>query len=89
MNDSVCVLCYLLQRYYYYIHHGIDTEHVAPMEDVWLENVLSLISDNLKVCFTARLNRKYVSFKSKKTVLKNSNIPKEAIKIIIAIKKPY
>ncbi|WAR10683.1 DYH7-like protein [Mya arenaria] len=25
-------------RYYYYIHHGIDTEHVAPMEDSWLEN---------------------------------------------------
>ncbi|GFR59444.1 dynein heavy chain 7, axonemal [Elysia marginata] len=35
-------------RYYYYIHHGIDTEHVAPMEDAWLENVLSLVSDDLK-----------------------------------------
>ena len=47
----MCLLFLLLtfQRYYYYIHHGIDTEHVAPMEDVWLENVLSLISENLKV----------------------------------------
>ncbi|XP_052236951.1 dynein axonemal heavy chain 7-like isoform X2 [Dreissena polymorpha] len=35
-------------RYYYYIHHGIDTEHVAPMEDSWLENVLALISTELK-----------------------------------------
>ena len=40
----------LLQRYMYYIHHGIDTEHVAPMEDSWLENVLSLIANELKVC---------------------------------------
>ncbi|KAL3855114.1 hypothetical protein ACJMK2_014343, partial [Sinanodonta woodiana] len=35
-------------RYYYYIHHGIDTEHVAPMEDSWLENVLALVSERLK-----------------------------------------
>ncbi|BFZ21958.1 hypothetical protein BsWGS_24997 [Bradybaena similaris] len=35
-------------RYYYYIHHGIDTEHVAPMEDAWLQNVLKLISAKLK-----------------------------------------
>eukprot|EP00118_Oscarella_pearsei_P018868 m.196512 g.196512 ORF g.196512 m.196512 type:complete len:4008 (+) comp39530_c1_seq1:67-12090(+) len=27
-------------RYYYYIHNGIDTEHVAPMEDSWLDHVL-------------------------------------------------
>ena len=37
------------QRYYFYIHNGIDTEHVAPMEDSWLENVLRLISGDLKV----------------------------------------
>ncbi|RDD45105.1 Dynein heavy chain 7, axonemal, partial [Trichoplax sp. H2] len=36
-------------RYYYYIHNGIDTEHVAPMEDQWLNNVLSLISERLKL----------------------------------------
>ncbi|XP_059164025.1 dynein axonemal heavy chain 7-like isoform X1 [Physella acuta] len=35
-------------RYYYYINHGIDTEHVAPMEDSWLEHVLNLVSDDLK-----------------------------------------
>ncbi|XP_052080869.1 dynein axonemal heavy chain 7-like isoform X1 [Mytilus californianus] len=35
-------------RYYYYIHNGIDTEHVAPMEDSWLENVLDLVSYDLK-----------------------------------------
>ncbi|XP_070188303.1 dynein axonemal heavy chain 7-like isoform X3 [Littorina saxatilis] len=35
-------------RYYYYIHNGIDTEHVAPMEDSWLENVLALVPHRLK-----------------------------------------
>jgi hypothetical protein len=41
--------CFPWQRYYYYIHNGIDTEHVAPMEDSWLENVLGLVSEELKV----------------------------------------
>jgi dynein heavy chain len=35
-------------RYYYYIHNGIDTEHVAPLEDERLRNVLSLISQDLR-----------------------------------------
>ncbi|KAJ3073863.1 Dynein heavy chain 7, axonemal [Podochytrium sp. JEL0797] len=37
-----------MQRYYYYISNGIDTQHVAEMEDEWLSNVLGLLSDNLK-----------------------------------------
>ena len=35
-------------RYYYYIHNGIDTEHVAPLENERLKNVLSLISQDLR-----------------------------------------
>ena len=43
------------QRYYYYIHNGIDTEHVAPMEDLWLDHVLALVPNrcflNFKIFF--------------------------------------
>lgn len=35
-------------RYYYYIHNGIDTEHVAPLENVRLQNVMSLITEKLR-----------------------------------------
>lgn len=54
-----------MQRYYYYIHNGIDTEHVAPMEDSWLENVLGLVSEELKVFTTGTycmsLKKKHVT----------------------------
>jgi len=40
-----------VQRYYYYIHNGIDTQHVAAMEDSWLDHVLSQLSPSLKVCY--------------------------------------
>lgn len=35
-------------RYYYYIHNGIDTEHVAPMENLWLQNVFKLVPQNTR-----------------------------------------
>ncbi|XP_062861638.1 dynein axonemal heavy chain 7 [Trichomycterus rosablanca] len=35
-------------RYYYYIRNGIDVEHVATMEDSWLENVLRLVPNHLQ-----------------------------------------
>ena len=40
---------FVKQRYYYYIHHGIDTEHVAPMEASWLDHVMQMVPDSLKV----------------------------------------
>ncbi|XP_026865841.2 dynein heavy chain 7, axonemal [Electrophorus electricus] len=35
-------------RYYYYIRNGIDTEHVATMEDSWMDNILNLVPGHLK-----------------------------------------
>lgn len=35
-------------RYYYYIQNGIDTEHVAPLENARIENVMSLLTEMLK-----------------------------------------
>jgi len=35
-------------RYYYYIHNGIDTEHIAPLEAIRLTNVMALIPDTLR-----------------------------------------
>jgi dynein heavy chain len=36
-------------RYYYYIHNGIDTSHVAPLEDSWLEHVLNRVPKRHKL----------------------------------------
>ncbi|KAI9090456.1 dynein heavy chain and region D6 of dynein motor-domain-containing protein [Phlyctochytrium arcticum] len=38
----------MMQRYYYYITNGIDTHHVAKMEDTWLGNVMRLLPQQLK-----------------------------------------
>ena len=37
----VCVSC--VQRYLYYINNGVDTEHVAPLEDSWITNILDRV----------------------------------------------
>lgn len=38
----------MIQRYYYYIHHGVDTAHIAPMEDDWIEHILRSVPGVLK-----------------------------------------
>jgi hypothetical protein len=35
-------------RYYYYIQNGIDTEHVAPLENSSIQKVMSLLKEILK-----------------------------------------
>lgn len=44
-----------IQRYYYYITNGIDTQHVADMEDKWLYNVKKMLPDRLKLSHQAVL----------------------------------
>lgn len=34
-------------RYYYYIHNGIDTVHVAPLEEIRIKNMKDLIANRL------------------------------------------
>nr|KAJ3423148.1 Dynein heavy chain 7, axonemal [Polyrhizophydium stewartii] len=45
---SVILTIAFKQRYYYYIANGVDTQHVADMEEKWLSNVLRLIPAKLK-----------------------------------------
>lgn len=37
-----------LLRYYYYIHHGINTVLIAPIQRNWVDNVIMLIPDKLQ-----------------------------------------
>lgn len=37
-----------LLRYYYYIHNGVDTVHVAPIDQEWMRHVSSLIPLKLR-----------------------------------------
>lgn len=34
-------------RYFHYIHQAMDTVHVAPMEDAWMNHILALIPRKL------------------------------------------
>lgn len=35
-------------RYYYYIHNGVDTVHVASIDEKWLSNISALVPSKLK-----------------------------------------
>ena len=44
-------------RYNFYINNGIDTEHIAPMDEAWLEHMLGLLSDDLRRGTQATVDR--------------------------------
>ena len=41
--SMLCRMSVCLQRYLYYINNGVDTEHVAPLEDSWISNILARV----------------------------------------------
>lgn len=46
-----------LQRYLYYVNNGIDTDHIAPLEDSWLSHVLSQTPAHLQHTFVATVEQ--------------------------------
>lgn len=45
------------QRYLYYVNNGIDTDHIAPLEDSWLSHVLSQTPAHLQHTFVATVEQ--------------------------------
>jgi dynein heavy chain len=41
-------------RYNYYIHHGIDTIHIPPLEDSWLNNICAKIPQKIQIYSTLK-----------------------------------
>lgn len=35
-------------RYYYYINNGIDTDHIASVEESWIDNMLDRVAPHLR-----------------------------------------
>jgi dynein heavy chain len=41
-------------RYNYYIHHGIETVHIPPLEDSWLNNICAKIPEKIQIYSTLK-----------------------------------
>lgn len=47
-GDFLLCCVFSPQKYYNYIRYGIDTQHTDPVEDSWLESILSRVPSHLK-----------------------------------------
>nr|XP_018913968.1 PREDICTED: dynein heavy chain 7, axonemal-like isoform X4 [Bemisia tabaci] len=52
-----------LVRYNYYIQHGIDTVHVAPIEQHWISHILDLVPISLKKKHVKEVNAIFLEVK--------------------------
>jgi len=67
LRAHILIAVLLLCRYNYYITHGIDTEHIAPLDRSWIARVLALLAprlrqdrDELIVCLIDEMREDYL-----------------------------
>jgi len=84
-----------MRRYNYYITHGIDTEHIAPLERSWVERVLALLAprlrqnhDDLTACLTEEMRDDYLLSVKKAVIDFVLRDPRSDIEAVVSIYRP-